>query len=102
MDEIDSGSLHVFLIALAMIAGSVWTLFFRARVPIPAGLRGGFTRGLLELVNTWLQLFGGWAGCFFLPIGSMLALGVLAGGMAFWHWPVALMMFAVLAVWKNR
>jgi len=34
--------------------------------------------------------------------GTMLMLGVLQGGMAFWHWPLALAMFAVLAVWRNR
>jgi len=102
MDNLSGGNLHVFLVALAMVAGSTWVLFFRARVPIPAGLGRGFTRGLLEMINTWLALFGAWTGCFFMPIGTMLVLGVLAGGLAFWHWPVALMMFAVLAVWKNR
>ena len=101
MGNLSGGNLHVFLIALAMVAGSVWTLFFRARVPVPAGWPS-FFRAILEMTNTWLALFGAWAGCFFMPIGAMLVLGVLAGGMAFWHWPVALMMFAVLAVWKNR
>ena len=101
MDNLSGDNLDVFLIALAMVAGSAWTLFFRARVPVPQGLPG-FFRAILEITNTWLQLFGGWAGCFFMPIGAMLVLGVLAVGMAFWHWPVALIMFAVLAVWKNR
>jgi len=102
MTELSGGNLHVFLLALAMVAGSAWMLFWRARVPIPAALGRGVTRTLLELVNSWLSLFGGWAGCFFLPIGTMLMLGVLQGGMAFWHWPLALAMFAVLAVWRNR
>lgn len=101
MDNLSGDNLDVFLIALVMVAGSAWTLFFRARVPVPQGLPG-FFRAILEITNTWLQLFGAWAGCFFMPIGAMLVLGVLAGGMAFWHWPVALIMFAVLAVWKNR
>ena len=95
-------SLIVFVLAVAMIAGSLWTLFFRARLPIPAGLGRGFARATLEVFNQWLADYGGWAGCFFLPIGTMLALGVIEGGMAFYHWPIALLMFAVLAVWKMR
>jgi hypothetical protein len=95
-------SLFVFLLAVLMIAGSLWTLFFRARLPIPAGLGRGFARATLEVFNQWLADYGGWAGCFFLPIGTMLALGVIEGGMAFYHWPIALFMFAVLAVWKMR
>ena len=95
-------SAWVFLIALAAVVGSVWTLFFPARLPIPQGLPRGVTRATLEIFNQWLADYGGWAGCFFLPIGLMLMLGVLSGGMAFWHWPVALLTFAVLAVWKMR
>ena len=73
MENLSGDSLHVFLIALAMVAGSAWTLFFRARLPVPAGLPG-FFRAILEIANTWLNLFGGWAGCFFMPIGTMLLL----------------------------
>jgi hypothetical protein len=104
MDETSTlDTLSVFMIAVVMIAGSVWTLFFRARVPIPAGWsRRGFARASLEILNQWLADYGGWSGCFFLPIGSMLALGVIEGGLAFYHWPIALIMFAVLAVWKMR
>ncbi len=102
MGNLTGGNLDVFLVALAMVAGSVWVLFFRARLPIPVGLPKGFTRAFLEVVNQWLADYGGWAGCFFLPIGAMLTLGTLSGGLAFWHWPVALMTFAVLAVWKMR
>lgn len=95
-------TLWVFLIALAMVAGSVWMLFFRARLPIPASLPRGFRRGVLEIFNQWLADYGGWAACFFLPIGTMLTLAVLQGGLAFYHWPIALVMFAVLAVWRMR
>lgn len=102
MGHITGDTLDVFLLALAMVAGSVWMLFFRARLPIPAMLPRGITRATLETFNQWLADYGGWAGCFFLPIGAMLTLGVLAGGMAFWHWPLALLIFAVLAVWKMR
>jgi hypothetical protein len=103
MTETSSGgALIVFVLAVVMIAGSLWTLFFRARLPIPAGLGRGVTRATLEVFNLWLADYGGWAGCFFLPIGTMLALGVIEGGMAFYHWPIALLMFAVLAVWKMR
>lgn len=100
--NLSGDTLWVLLIALAMVAGSIWTLFLRPRVPIPAGLRPGFVRGTLEILNQWLADYGGWAGCFFLPIGSMLTLAVLQGGLAFYHWPIALVMFAVLAVWRMR
>lgn len=102
IEFLDSGSGHVFVLATLMVVGSVWTLFFHARVPIPAGLPRGATRATLEIFNQWLKDYGGWAGCFFLPIGSMLVLGVMAGGLAFYHWPIGLLMFAVLAVWKMR
>ena len=92
----------VFLLALAMIAGSVWMLFLDARLPVPRGLRRGVTRLVLEIANDWLRLFGGVAACFFLPLGVMLALACLSGGLAFWHWPVALAMFAALMVWRLR
>ena len=100
MAHITGDTLDVFLLALGTVVGSIWMLFFRAQLPIPAALPRGLTRATLEVFNQWLADYGGWAGSFFLPIGAMLMLGVLAGGMAFWHWPVALMIFAVLAVWK--
>ena len=103
MNEVQGGDeVIVFLIAVAAIVGSVWTMFFRARVPIPAGLPRGFTRATLEIFNQWLADYGPWAGCFFLPIGLMLALAVLEGGMSFYHWPIAVLTFAVLGVWKMR
>ena len=92
----------VFLLASIMMIVSVWMLFLKPRIPIPQALPRGLTRFLLEICNDWLRIFGGVAGAFFLPIGTMLVLATLTGGLAFWHWPVALVMFAGLIVWHLR
>ncbi len=97
----EGDTLSVFLIALAVVAGSIWTLFLNPRIPIPSG-SPKVVRFLMEVANDWLHIFGIPAGCFFLPIGSMLVLACLEGGLSFWHWPVALVMFAVLMVWRLR
>ncbi len=97
----EGDTLDVFLIALAVVAVSIWMLFLNPRLPVPRG-SPGIVRFFLEFANDWLRIFGIPAGCFFLPIGSMLVLATLEGGLAFWHWPVALVMFAALMVWRLR
>ena len=97
----EGDTLGVFMIALAMVAGSIWMLFLNPRIPFPADSPKAF-RIFMEIVNDWLRIFGIPTGCFFLPIGSMLVLACLEGGLSFWHWPVALIMFAVLMVWRLR
>ena len=69
---------------------------------VPAADSPKAFRIFMEIVNDWLRIFGIPTGCFFLPIGSMLVLACLEGGLSFWHWPVALIMFAVLMVWRLR
>jgi hypothetical protein len=95
-------TLWVFLIALAMVAMSVSLLFLRPRVPIPERLPRGFTRGTLETVNDWLASHGPTFGCMCLPVGSMLALAVLQGGLRFYHLLLTLLIFAMLVVWRMR
>ena len=75
-------------------------MFFTGDVISIAGMEGD--RFLLEFTNDWLLIWATPAGCFFLPISSVLALACLEGGMAFWHWPVAVALFAVLLVWRLR
>ena len=94
--------LIIFLGSLGAVALSLWILIFKPQIPVPEVLPRGFTRLLLELVNDWLRLFGGWFACGCLPIGLMLALGTLQGGMQFWHWPAAIVIFAATAVWRLR
>jgi hypothetical protein len=102
MEHLSGKNLGVFLVALAMVAVSVWMLFLRPRLPIPAGLRGGFVRGVLEVLDDWLRTHGPTLGAMTLPIGSVLVLAVLQGGLAFYHTIIMLLMFAVLAVWRMR
>ncbi len=93
--------LQLFLMSLGVVAVSIWMLFLNPRVPVPERAPG-VIRFLAEFANDWLLIWATPAGCFFLPIGSMLVLACLEGGMAFWHWPVAVLMFAALIVWRLR
>ncbi len=93
--------LQLFLMSLGVMAVSIWFLFLNPRVPVP-GRAPGVIRFLLEFTNDWLLIWATPAGCFFLPISSVLALACLEGGLAFWHWPVAVAMFAALLVWRLR
>ena len=98
----EGDALTIFAGSVVAVAASLWLLIFRPLIPIPEALPRGVTRLLLELVNDWLRLFGGWFACGCLPVVLMLALGALQGGMQFWHWPAAIAIFAVLAVWRLR
>lgn len=102
MEHLSGGNLDVFLLGLFMVAGSSWALFLKPRIPIPAGLRSRFLRATLEVTNVWLRDYGGWAGSFFLPIGAALMTATLMGEMQIWMWALALLVFAVLAVWRLR
>lgn len=98
---IEGDALVIFYGALASVALSLWLLAFRPRIRVPPALPGPL-RLLLELADDWLRLFGGWFACGLLPVAAMLALAVPAGGLQFWHWPAAIVIFAVVAVWRLR
>ena len=98
----EGDALIVFIGASAAVAASLWLLFSKPSIPIPEAMPRGLARLLLESVDDWLRLFGGWFACACLPVALMLALGALEGGMQFWHWPAAVVIFAVLAVWRLR
>ncbi len=95
-------ALIIFLGCLAVIAISIWMVFFKARIPIPEDMPRGVTRFLLEIVNDWLRLFGGVTGCLGLPIAVALGLAVLTGGMTPWHFIGAMLMFGLMMVWRMR
>ncbi|MBC6440988.1 MAG: hypothetical protein GDA49_11405 [Rhodospirillales bacterium] len=95
-------ALIIFIGSVVAIATSLWVLAFRPLIPVSDRLPRGFTRLMLELCNDWIRLFGGWMAAAVFPVGLMLALGTLQGGMQFWHWPVAIVIFAVVAVWRLR
>jgi len=95
-------ALIIFIGSVVVLALSTWVLFARPLIPIPQWLPGGITRTMLELCNDWLRLFSGWFAAGALPVALMLAFGTLEGGMQFWHWPAAIMIFAVVAVWRLR
>ena len=93
--------LQLFLISLGVLAISIWFLFLNPRLPVPA-VAPGVIRYVLGFVNDWLRIWATPAGCFFLPVATVLSLACLEGGMAFWHWPVAVTLFAALLVWRLR
>jgi len=95
-------ALIIFIGSLAVIAISIWMVFFNARIPIPENLPRGVTRFALEVLNDWLRLFGALTGCLGLPVATMLALAVLSGGMSPWHFVGAMMIFGFLVVWRMR
>lgn len=98
---IEGDALIIFYGALASVALSLWLLVFRPRIRVPPSLPFPL-RLLLELADDWLRLFGGWFACGLLPVAAMLVLAVPAGGLQFWHWPAAIVIFAVVAVWRLR
>jgi hypothetical protein len=92
----------IFLGCVAVIAVSIWMVFFKARIPIPQDLPRGVTRFTLEVINDWLRLFGGLTGCVGLPLAIALGLAVLSGGMTPWHFVGAMLMFVLMIVWRMR
>ena len=102
LGPLQGDALIIFIGSVAVLALSTWVLWSRPMIPIPGWLPRGFTRLMLELTNDWLRLFSGWFAAGALPVAMMLALGTLQGGMQFWHWPVAIIIFAVVAVWRLR